>query len=229
MNGSIPSELGDLCKLEYLELGDNHLNGKIPSELGKLNILRRLKLWDNQLNGTIPPELGNLTSLLNFNLTSNQLSGSIPLSFINLSSLYDFRFNGNSLCEPNTPEFLAWKATVTYWVGTGIVCDGLPIITNIEINQALGVQKDNEQNFVANKPAVIRLQLDQKVPVDRHTQKLEVVRDGSSIQTLYPNYNSSQSKILEFYCPMVSTVCGNWPPGEYTLSLIHISEPTRPY
>ncbi|OPZ88900.1 MAG: Internalin-A precursor [Firmicutes bacterium ADurb.Bin419] len=216
LSGSIPPELGNLSKLVTLRLHYNRLSGSIPAELGNLSNLVRLYLNVNKLSGSIPAELGNLSELVTLCLDINQLSGSIPLSFINLTSLVTFFFRNTLLCEPTTPEFLAWKATVVRWEGTGIVCDGLPIITNIEINQALGIQKDNEQNFVANKPTVIRLQLDQKVPVDRHTQKLEVVRDGSSIQTLYPNYNSSQSKILEFYCPMVSTVCGNWPPGEYT-------------
>ncbi len=122
LSGSIPPLLGNLFNLDYLNLSNNQLSGSIPSELGNLFYLGYLDFSNNQLSGSIPSELGNLSYLEYLYLSNNQLSGSIPLSFINLTSLDYFYFYDTLLCEPNAPEFLAWKETVYYWVGSGKIC-----------------------------------------------------------------------------------------------------------
>jgi len=123
LTGGIPPELGNLFSLTSLSLYNNQLVGTIPSELGNLSNLSALMLSSNQLTGSIPPELGNLFNLEVLFFHSNQLTGCIPLTFTNLTSMYQFEFYNTQLCEPNTTEFLAWKATVAYWSGTGIICD----------------------------------------------------------------------------------------------------------
>ena len=123
LNGSIPRELGNLNSLEFLVLSNNRLNGGIPEELGNLHNLFWLHLAENQLTGNIPSQLGNLTSLESLHLDHNQLTGSIPINFINLINLDYFYFYHSYICEPNTPEFLAWKATVEHWSGTGNICE----------------------------------------------------------------------------------------------------------
>ncbi|GAA5342527.1 MAG: hypothetical protein canaca05_00200 [Anaerolineaceae bacterium] len=122
LRGNIPAELGNLSNLQDLFLDDNQLSGSIPPELGNLSNLWQLDLSNNQLSGSIPAELGNLSNLRSLVLYNNQLSGSIPLSFINIVYLYEFYFYDTLLCEPDTPEFLAWKETVYDWVGSGIIC-----------------------------------------------------------------------------------------------------------
>ena len=78
LTGTIPTELGNLSSLQWLNLYENQLSGSIPSELGNLSSLQSLHLYENQLSGSIPSELGNLSSLQFLNLYENQLSGSIP-------------------------------------------------------------------------------------------------------------------------------------------------------
>jgi Leucine-rich repeat (LRR) protein len=91
--------------------------------LGKLQKLRSLWLYGNQLNGNIPESLGDLSNLISLDISyNNSLSGSIPLNFVNLTKLWEFYFSETDLCEPSTPEFLAWKHTVTVWIGTDITC-----------------------------------------------------------------------------------------------------------
>ena len=85
-------------------------------------------------------------------------------------------------------------------------------ITGIEINQALGVQKNNEQNYVAGKDAVIRVLMNQPVVVNPSTQSLEVKRGGAVIANLRPNnYPSSVNSIDFFLSPSLTNCsgCGN--------------------
>ena len=130
LTGSIPPTLGNLSNLHGLNLYGNQLTGSIPSTLGNLSNLHTLYLFDNQLTGSIPPTLGNLSDLQYLFLHNNRLTGSIPLSFVNLTNLLIFSITETNLCEPNTPEFLAWKNTVETWYGTGVICKQicLPLI-----------------------------------------------------------------------------------------------------
>jgi hypothetical protein len=104
LTGSIPSELGNLESLQFLELGFNQLNGSIPPELGNLGNLQSLSLSLNQLTGSIPPELGNLGNLEYLGLFLNQLSGSIPPELGNLANLQDLGLYRNQLTGSIPPE-----------------------------------------------------------------------------------------------------------------------------
>ena len=97
LNGTIPSELGNLTNLKELLLNDNQLNGTIPSEFGDLTNLEKLRLHSSQLSGTIPTELGNLTNLKELLLDNNQLSGTIPTELGNLTNLEKLSFFRNQL------------------------------------------------------------------------------------------------------------------------------------
>eukprot|EP00549_Striatella_unipunctata_P003562 CAMPEP_0118685820 /NCGR_PEP_ID=MMETSP0800-20121206/7466_1 /TAXON_ID=210618 ORGANISM="Striatella unipunctata, Strain CCMP2910" /NCGR_SAMPLE_ID=MMETSP0800 /ASSEMBLY_ACC=CAM_ASM_000638 /LENGTH=108 /DNA_ID=CAMNT_0006582789 /DNA_START=1 /DNA_END=322 /DNA_ORIENTATION=+ len=98
--GEIPSEFGNLSKLETLMLSQNSLSGTIPSTLGQLENLRKvsfhgtmnvhasfvvspdvllifesemLDLDYNGLSGTVPKELGNIKYLVSLHLALNEL------------------------------------------------------------------------------------------------------------------------------------------------------------
>jgi Leucine-rich repeat (LRR) protein len=104
LTGSIPPELGNLIGLTSLSLSWNQLTGSIPAELGNLINLTWLHLGGNQLTGSIPPELGNLTSLRYLYLWLNKLSGSLPPELGNLTSLGWLDFGGNQLTGSIPPE-----------------------------------------------------------------------------------------------------------------------------
>ena len=113
LTGEIPKELGDLTKLEELNLSFNQLSGEIPAALGNLSNLK--KLWlvgnpvGNQLSGALPEELGNLTNLEVLILNYNQLSGPLPQSLTSLAKLMSFSFGrGTDLCAPSDAAFQTW-------------------------------------------------------------------------------------------------------------------------
>jgi Leucine-rich repeat (LRR) protein len=97
LEGSIPSELGNLVNLEVLNLYDNSLEGSLPSELGNLVNLTALYPADNALNGSIPSELGHLVNLEALDLSDNLLAGSIPSELCNLVKLEALYLNDNLL------------------------------------------------------------------------------------------------------------------------------------
>ncbi|KAH7532620.1 hypothetical protein FEM48_Zijuj04G0041000 [Ziziphus jujuba var. spinosa] len=92
--GSIPTEIGRLSKLTYLDLSFNNLTGQLPLSLGNLSQLEVFYLSNNKINGSIPPELGNMKNLVELSLDNNYFSGPIP-SLKNLSQLelLDAHFN----------------------------------------------------------------------------------------------------------------------------------------
>ena len=95
--GSIPSSIGNLTNLEYLNLFRNKLSGKIPSSIANLTNLQSLVLDANNLSGNIPSSIGNLINLKILSLDGNKLSGKIPSSIGNLTNLQALDLPGNQL------------------------------------------------------------------------------------------------------------------------------------
>ena len=65
---------------DSLDLSWNQLSGEIPSEIGNLTKLETLSLYNNQLDGEIPLSIGNMNNLSDLSLFNNQLTGHIPES-----------------------------------------------------------------------------------------------------------------------------------------------------
>ena len=97
LEGSIPPEIGNLTALVLLEITGNQFTGVIPSSIGNLDDLQYLWMNDNQLTGVIPSELGNLTNLAWLYLHHNQLSGNIPPELGNLTYLNWLSLRSNQL------------------------------------------------------------------------------------------------------------------------------------
>ncbi|KAI5311318.1 hypothetical protein L3X38_000026 [Prunus dulcis] len=84
------SSLFDLQHLQSLNLADNHFTygTRIPSAIGKLVNLRYLNLSSCSFYGSIPKSIANLTQLVGLHLGLNMFSGSIDsISWENLTNL----------------------------------------------------------------------------------------------------------------------------------------------
>ncbi|OEU18862.1 L domain-like protein, partial [Fragilariopsis cylindrus CCMP1102] len=78
LEGTIPSEIGNLSKLASFSTANCGLSGSIPSEIGSMTNMIQLWLNDNKLTGAIPSELGNSVSTKILKLHNNELVGDMP-------------------------------------------------------------------------------------------------------------------------------------------------------
>ena len=78
LTGDLPPAVGDLSKLQVLDLSDNKLFGTMPKELGELSELQHLNLKNNSMQGVIPEKVGTITSLRHLDLSYNSLNAPVP-------------------------------------------------------------------------------------------------------------------------------------------------------
>ncbi len=97
LSGSIPTELGALTSLNYLNLAGNYLSGQLPVELGRLSGLKQLNISRSELVGTIPSELSGLENVVSLELSANYLEGPIPPELGELPKLETLNLSGNDL------------------------------------------------------------------------------------------------------------------------------------
>ncbi|KAL0354864.1 UNVERIFIED_CONTAM: putative LRR receptor-like serine/threonine-protein kinase [Sesamum radiatum] len=86
-SGPIPSSIGGLTKLQEIYLSANKFTDKLPHSLGNLTLLNLLRVDRNNISGSIPPSLGNCSNLLDLDLSDNNFSGPIPKEIVSLSSI----------------------------------------------------------------------------------------------------------------------------------------------
>ena len=96
LSGSIPPQLWNLQNLWTLDLGQNNFSGSIPHLIGNLNELRYLYLIANQFTGTITDPLWGLTNLELIQISGNFLEGEISENIGNLPNLWLFDIAGNN-------------------------------------------------------------------------------------------------------------------------------------
>jgi len=91
-------------------------------------------------------------------------------------------------------------------------------IQSIQINQAIGVQKNGALKFVAGKDTVVRALMASAVTVDPAQTSANITRDGTLVATLTPSLPSGPVSIVDFVCPN-RAACGNWAAGSYVFDV----------
>ena len=91
----------------------------------------------------------------------------------------------------------------------------LTMLTGIEVNQALGVQKDNHKYFVAGKNTVVRVSLSTSAMIDSENTYVNVWHDGQPVFRIYPKNTWGYVNTVDFLCKNMAS-CGNWAAGTYT-------------
>ena len=133
LTGALPTQLGNLANLVYLNLSLNQLTGPIPSQLGNLANLESLLLSNNRLTGSIPVELGNLANLEILKLSRNRLTGFVPVELGNLANLRWLWLTGNRLTGPAPAELGNLTSLEILRLGDNQLTGSLPrSLTNLE-------------------------------------------------------------------------------------------------
>jgi Leucine-rich repeat (LRR) protein len=72
-SGKIPPELllGLSGTLVQMDVGNNRLEGSIPSEIGKMMKLEQIDAQGNRITGTLPAEMNRMFPDIRLNLTNN--------------------------------------------------------------------------------------------------------------------------------------------------------------
>ena len=100
LTGVIPTELGWLTQLTRLAVYETSLTGPVPTELGFLTGLTTISLYNNHLNRSLPTEVGNLTALDYLDISRNALTGTIPTELGDMTRLYTLAVNTNKIGGP---------------------------------------------------------------------------------------------------------------------------------
>ncbi|PRQ59276.1 putative leucine-rich repeat-containing, plant-type, leucine-rich repeat domain, L [Rosa chinensis] len=95
--GLVPSSLGNLRELTYLDISANPFGGPVPDSFANLTKLSVFRISSSLLTGPIPSWLGNFSELKYLDFNYNSLSGSIPTSFSNLTNLQILYLQSNNL------------------------------------------------------------------------------------------------------------------------------------
>ena len=127
LTGSIPTALGSLVTLQWLDLSLNELSGTIPSALQSLGDLFFLSLSTNELEGSVPAWLGDMSSLLALYLSGNELTGGVPDELGNLN-LWGLGLAWNDLSVGPVPAWLRNYTNLRWLYLSGSdVTGGIPV------------------------------------------------------------------------------------------------------
>ena len=99
LSGTLPWQMAaNLAELRTLHAHDNHgLSGTLPTEMGGLSHLRYLDLSRGRLSGTVPPSIGSIAEMSALHIESNRLEGGLPESLSNLDLLRTLRLANNNI------------------------------------------------------------------------------------------------------------------------------------
>jgi hypothetical protein len=120
---TIPSEIGLLTQLTYLDFSYNRLTSTIPSEIALLTKLSVLSFYKNQLTSTIPSEFARLTQLTYLGFGSNQMTSTIPSEIGLMTQLTRLSFYYNYLTG-TIPSSLCAVGSMTIVVDCGEIACG---------------------------------------------------------------------------------------------------------
>jgi RHS repeat-associated protein len=95
LNGTLPSQLSNICSLQTLILSYNQISGNIPIEFNQMKFLQYIDLGSNMLTGLVPSFSGVL-QLQYVNLQQNKLSGVVPPSLGTIRSLFYLDLKANN-------------------------------------------------------------------------------------------------------------------------------------
>ncbi|XP_022870241.1 probable leucine-rich repeat receptor-like protein kinase At2g33170 [Olea europaea var. sylvestris] len=98
LEGGIPMEIGNLSRLELLNIPGGSLTGPMPSSIFNISSLKAIDFSNNSLSGSPSvPIYHKLPELEQLYLRSNQLTGLILLNILDFKRLWVISLSDNKL------------------------------------------------------------------------------------------------------------------------------------
>lgn len=98
LRGSIPLPIFKISSLKIMDFTNNSLSGALPKNMcSHLSFLEELHLSYNQLTGSIPSDLWGCRELMILSLFNNKLTGSIPREIGSLTAIKELHLRFNNL------------------------------------------------------------------------------------------------------------------------------------
>ncbi|TVU25715.1 hypothetical protein EJB05_28220 [Eragrostis curvula] len=157
LKGSIPASIGKAAMLTELALAGNRISGDVP-DLGNLNKLEMLDLRDNQLDGELPEMPTSLVTIL---LSKNSLKGEIPDQFgqLNLLQHLDVSFN---FLVGSPPEELFALPNISYLNLAANMLSG-SLSSSLICSNTLGFVDLSTNRFTGDLPSCLNGNLNNKL------------------------------------------------------------------
>ncbi|KAF8768532.1 hypothetical protein HU200_007542 [Digitaria exilis] len=99
LSGELPMTLGNMGNLQLvLDVSSNKFTDGLPSQLGNLVKLESLNLSHNEFNGSIPSSFASMASLSTLDVSYNNLEGPIPTGQLFRNASIEWFLHNNGLC-----------------------------------------------------------------------------------------------------------------------------------
>jgi len=215
LKGNIPASIGNLKKLQILDLSNGDLTGDLPIELYSLSELTLLSLQKNKLSGSIHENISQLSKLKFLNLWTNQFSGQLPLGICKLNNLEKLTLSENKFTG-TIPDSIGNNNKISeLWINNNSFEGNLPnsisqlsLINTLSINNnnftalpdSIGKMKELQQIVASNNaieiiPESIR-ELDKLYRLDLGNNKIKIIPDLGMMPALW-DVNLSYNFITE--------------------------------
>ncbi|KAJ0076439.1 hypothetical protein Patl1_35237 [Pistacia atlantica] len=131
LEGNIPSSVGEMKRLNVLDLSSNNFSGELPNHfVDGCFSLELLRLSDNKFHGQIFPRQMNLTQLQSLYLDNNNFSEKIGDGLLNATSLVFLNISNNKV-SGQIPSWIGKFSLLTFLLMSKNLLEGtIPIQLN---------------------------------------------------------------------------------------------------
>ncbi|CAL4993565.1 unnamed protein product [Urochloa decumbens] len=157
LKGSIPASIGKAAMLTELALAGNSISGDIP-DLGNLNKLEMLDLRDNELDGELPEMPTALVTIL---ISKNSLKSEIPEQFGQLKRLQHLDLSFNFLVG-SPPEEIFSLPNISYLNLAANMLSG-SLSSSLTCSTTLGFVDLSTNRLTGDLPACLNGNMNNKV------------------------------------------------------------------
>ncbi|KAJ4756425.1 Leucine-rich receptor-like protein kinase family protein [Rhynchospora pubera] len=127
----VPPEIGDLSELVYLSLFNNNLVGPVPSQLSRLSKVRHFDLGHNHLNNTEYSNFSAMPSVLYLSLFLNNLTGFFPQFILKCTNLTYLHLSQNAFFGPIPASLANLSRLRELHLGTNNFIGGIPSVLSL--------------------------------------------------------------------------------------------------